>query len=287
MNDILVTNISYSVKGKTILENLNFKVEQNEVFALIGKNGSGKSSLIDIMLQDLKPNCGEVNLFENKKCNYKNVGVLYDHLPLINTLRVEEIIKYYCTVHKLKYKTIAEKYFEDFKITQIEESFVRTLSLGEKKRVSILLSIMHDPDLLIMDEPFANVDPTIIDQIWKILKRKNRTIFFTTHNWSDAEKRADKVAFMGNGKLIAEPLCPSEAIKNLPAQQKLVFAYNESIEHLLNKDEYYKHNGNIVCFSQSGSSLIGIVAQHTSNFSIQDVDLTDVYLFHLKAESNV
>jgi len=287
MNDILVRNISYIVKGKTILENLNFKVERNEVFALIGKNGSGKSSLIDIMLQDLKPNCGEVNLFENKKCNYKNVGVLYDHLPLINTLRVEEIIKYYCTVHKLEYRSIAEKYFEDFKITQIEKSFVRTLSLGEKKRVSILLSIMHNPDLLIMDEPFANVDPTIIDQIWKILKRKNRTIFFTTHNWSDAEKRADKVAFMGNGKLIAEPLCPSEAIKNLPAQQKLVFAYNESIERLLNKDEYYKHNGNIVCFSQSNSSLIGIVAQHTNNFSIQDVDLTDVYLFHLKAESNV
>ncbi|MDE5420801.1 ABC transporter ATP-binding protein [Ancylomarina sp. DW003] len=287
MNDILVTNISYSVKGKTILENLNFKVEQNEVFALIGKNGSGKSSLIDIMLQDLKPNCGEVNLFENKKCNYKNVGVLYDHLPLINTLRVEEIIKYYCTVHKLKYKTITEEYFEDFKITQIEKSFIRTLSLGEKKRVSILLSIMHNPDLLIMDEPFANVDPTIIDQIWKVLKRKNRTIFFTTHNWSDAEKRADKVAFMGNGKLIAEPLCPSEAVRNLPAQQKLVFACNENIERLLNKDEYYKHNGNIVCFSQSGSSLIGIIAQHTNNFSIQDVDLTDVYLFHLKAESDV
>ncbi len=287
MNDILVTNISYTVKGKSILEDLNFKVEQNETFALIGKNGSGKSSLIDIMLQDLKPDCGSVNLFESEKCNYKNVGVLYDHLPLINSLRVEEIIKYYCTVHKLKYDAIVQEYFEDFKITQIEKSFVRTLSLGEKKRVSILLSIMHDPDLLIMDEPFANVDPTITDQIWKVLKRKKRTIFFTTHNWSDAEKRADKVAFMGNGKLIAEPLCPSEAIKNLPAQQKLVFAYNENIERLLNKTEYYKHNGNVVCFSQPGSSLIGVVAQHTSNFSIQDVDLTDVYLFHLKAESNV
>lgn len=92
---------------------------------------------------------------------------------------------------------------------------------------------------------------------------------------------------MGNGKLIAEPLCPSEAVRNLPAQQKLVFACNENIERLLNKDEYYKHNGNIVCFSQSGSSLIGIIAQHTNNFSIQDVDLTDVYLFHLKAESDV
>ena len=287
MNDILVTNISYTVKGKQILKDLSFDVKQNEVFALIGKNGSGKSSLIDIMLQDLKPDCGKVSLFENEKCDYKNVGILYDHLPLISLLRVEEIIKYYCTVHKLKYAAIVQNFFEDFDIKPIEKSYIRTLSLGEKKRVSILLAIMHNPDLLILDEPFANVDPTITDRIWKILKREGRTIFFTTHNWSDAEKRADKVAFLGNGKLIAEPLSPTEAIKNLPAQKKLVFTCSQEIEHLLNKYEYYKHDGNIVCFSQPGSSLIGVVAQHTSNFSIQDVDLTDVYLFHLKAESHV
>jgi len=287
MNKILVTNISYSVKGKQILNDLSFEVKQNEVFALIGKNGSGKSSLIDIILQDLKPDSGEVKLFGKEKCNYKNVGILYDHLPLITLLRVEEIIKYYCTVHKLKYATIAQHFFEDFEIKPIEKSFIRTLSLGEKKRVSILLAVMHNPDLLILDEPFANVDPTITNRIWNVLKRDGRTIFFTTHNWADAEKRADKVAFLGNGKLIAKPLKPAEAIKNLPAQKKLIFTSTQEVERLLTKETYYKHDGNIVCFSQPGSSLIGVIAQYTSNFSIQDVDLTDVYLFHLKAESHV
>ncbi|RXQ96648.1 ABC transporter ATP-binding protein [Ancylomarina salipaludis] len=287
MNKILVTNISYTVKGKQILKDLSFEVKQNEVFALIGKNGSGKSSLIDIILQDLKPDCGEVKLFEKEKFNYKNVGILYDHLPLISLLRVEEIIKYYCTVHKLKYAAIVQHFFEDFEISPIEKSYIRTLSLGEKKRVSILLAVMHNPDLLILDEPFANVDPTITNRIWNVLKRDGRTIFFTTHNWADAEKRADKVAFLGNGQLIAEPLRPAEAIKNLPAQKKLIFTSTQEIEQLLTKEAYYKHDGNIVCFSQPGSSLIGVIAQHTSNFSIQDVDLTDVYLFHLKAESHV
>jgi ABC-2 type transport system ATP-binding protein len=283
MNDIQISNISYTVKGKEILKNLTFSVEQGEVFALIGKNGSGKSSLIDVMLHDLKPDRGEVLLFGNKKYNNRKLGVLYDHLPLISLLRVEEMIQYYCTVYRLRYKDVAAEFFHDFDIEGIRRSYIRTLSLGERKRVSLLLAVMHNPDLLVLDEPFANVDPTICDRIWKVLIRPGRTIFFTTHNWIDAEKRADRVAFMAGGVLMGPPLSPEKAMAGLPSQQKMVLAHNSQLETVLQKEAYYLHEGNMVCFIEANSPLLGIVAQHTTNFSIQDVDLTDVYLYHLKA----
>lgn len=281
MNDIQILNISYTAQNKKILHDVSFTIKKEECFALIGKNGSGKSTLIDIMMQDLKQDHGKVILPGESKTNF---GVLYDHLPLMNSLKVKEILKYYCTLHKLSYRDISERYFDDFEIAPIEESFIRTLSLGEKKRVSILLVIMHDPDYLILDEPFANIDPTITERIWKHLKRKGRTLFFTTHNWSDAEKRADKLVFMTKGELIGDPVSPVDALRNLPAQKKLIFAHDESLEQSLGSNSYYVHDGNVVCFFENDHELMNTIVQHTSNFSIQNVDLTDVYLYNQKAQ---
>lgn len=279
---IQISNVSYKAQNKTIISDVSFRINKGDVFALIGKNGSGKSTLIDVMMGDIAPYVGKVEI---KGVAPKKIGVLYDHLPLLSSLRVIEMLKYYCTLYQIKYQDVAEKYFDDFEMKDIEKSFIRTLSLGEKKRVSILLTLLCEPELLILDEPFANIDPTITERIWNHLKNNDRSIFFTTHNWADASKRANKVAFMVNGSLSGEPMHPQKALESLPASKKIIFEHSVQLEEALSKQAYYVHDGNMICFFDNDPLLMETLAQYTSNFSIQDIDLTDVYLYQQKMNS--
>ncbi len=281
MNDIIVSDVSYQVKDKIILNNISFTVTKGESFALLGENGSGKSTLIDVILNDLKPSKGYIKFFEKSKACFDKVGIVYDQLPLFSMLRVFEIIKYFTTIRKLEFENIKKKYFEIFEINKIQKSFIKELSQGEKKRVGILLALIHNPDLLILDEPFANLDPTITERLWKIIRNENRTIFFTTHNWKEAEKLAVKIAFIYKGKVLFEPQSPQSILNSLPALKIINFPKNENIIKLLTNYQYYLHDENINVFFNEDSKLLKDISQFTNNFSVQEVDLKDAYLFNI------
>lgn len=279
---ITVSNISYKVKAKTIIDNVSFAVNNGDSFALLGENGAGKSTLIDIILDDLKPNNGKVTFFGNKNSNFDKVGIVYDHLPLFPLLKVAEIIKYFTVIHKLNYTTVKEQYFETFDIEKIKNSYIKELSQGEKKKIGLLLSIIHEPNLLILDEPFANLDPTIIDRIWRSLKQGNRTIFFTTHDWKDVEKIATKIGFIFEGRLMKEPKSPKEILATLPANKKIIISNESEIVKTLKTEnnKFYKHDEELHIFFDKETNLLGTVSSHTTNFSIQDVGLKDAYLYY-------
>jgi len=280
MNKIIeVSNITYTVKSKTILNNISFSVQENEIFVLLGENGSGKSTLLNLILNDLKLRTGYIRIFEMKRTNFKNVGVLYDHLPLFPLLRVSEIISYFATIHKLNYKTIRNQYFDNFEINEISKSFIRELSQGELKRVGLFLSIMHDPDLLILDEPFANLDPTIIDKIWGILTKNNRTVLMTTNNWGAIEKMATKVTFILNGELTFSPKAPQEIINELPSDKKIIISNKENIIDKLNDLDFYSYNNELHVFFDKKSNTMNTIQKLTNNFTVQNVGLQDAYLF--------
>lgn len=281
MRDIIVSDITYTVKEKTILSNVSLSVDTQDSFALLGENGSGKSTLIDIILNDIKPDKGSVHFFENQKSNFDKIGVLYDHSPLFPMLKVEESIRYFTSIYGLKYQDIEKQYFELFEIQKIQKTLTRELSQGERKRVGILLSIIHNPDLLVLDEPFANLDPTITGRIWNTLKNKNRTIFFTTHDWKKAEKQATKIGFIYGGKIIDQPKSPKQILETLPALKKITISKNDDFAKKLTDWQYYIYDESIHIFFDEKSDLLKTINTLTSNFSIQQVDLKDAYLFHV------
>lgn len=277
---IKVSNISYKVKNKTIVDGVSFSVNENDTFALLGENGAGKSTLIDLMLNDLKPNNGYVSFFSEKKNNFKNVGIVYDHLPLFPLLKVVEIIRYFSSIHQLDFKVIKSEYFEQFEIDKIANSFIKELSQGERKRVGLLLAIMHHPSLLILDEPFANLDPTIIDRIWKVLKQNNRTIFLTTHNWKEIEKIATKIGFIFNGKIISEIKSPTDIIKGLPSNKKVIISDTIKMNGKLTNLSFYNHDDDLHIFFDDQKDVLNIVNEFTTNYTVQDVGLKDAYLYY-------
>ena len=287
MKDIVVKNISYKIHGKEILHDINFTINAKESFALLGENGAGKSTLIDIILDNLAPSEGTVHFFEQEKRDFKHIGIIHDHLPLFALLKTREVVDYFCSIYAISFKEVKEKYFDLLNIDKIKDNLIKELSQGEKKRVSVLLTVMHDPKVVIMDEPFANLDPTVIDKIWTIVKGQNRTLFFSTHNWKDAEFFADKIAFIHEGRIVMEPKSPKTYLEMLPYSQKIIVEYDAGLEKLLQDIPFYIHDKHLYIFHEREEGLMKKINSFTNNYSITKVDLKDVFLYYTKSKNHV
>ena len=284
MKTIEVNKVSYTYKGKTILSDVSLFVEEGDTFALLGENGSGKSTLIDIILGDITLSSGSVKVFEKTKPDFKNIGVVYDHLPFFPLLKVKEIISYFAAIYGISALEVYEKYKVVFRLETIYESFIQQLSQGEKKRLAIMLALLGNPKLLILDEPFSHIDPTIINSIWSVLKSENRTILYTTHDWGAIAQQANKVAFIRDGKMTGIPLDTSTFKEQLPGSKKIVTRYNDNVKNILINYDYYTtsdENVHIFC-NDKDKSILSTIAKHTHNFSIQDTDIQDAYLYNTK-----
>tara|TARA_B110000093_G_scaffold180672_1_gene223086 strand:+ start:4542 stop:5399 length:858 start_codon:yes stop_codon:yes gene_type:complete len=284
MEVIEVENISYTSDNKDIISDISFAVQENETFALLGANGAGKSTLIDIIIGDLKSTKGKVSFFGRKKVDYSIIGVSYDNFNLFPLLKVKELLKYFTVLYRLNYLTIRDKYFDTFGIEEIVETYVKKLSQGERKKLSILLSIIGEPSLLILDEPFANLDPTVIDSIWSVINVKNRTVFFSSHDWDLVEQISDKICFIKNGKLLTSPEAPSKIIEKLPSKKKVVFNKKDIIFNFLevNKFSFYTHDQKIHVFIEENSELIeNFLKQNGIDeyYSYEGSRLKDAYLY--------
>ena len=279
---ISIENISYKVDNKTILNNINLTVNSEDSFALIGKNGAGKTTLFEIILKDIKPTNGQVSFNNIIGNNFKSTGVVYDHLPLFPLLKVKEIIDYFSSLYGMNTNEIPTQYYEVFGLTSILNSYIKSLSQGERKKVGLFLSIIHNPKLLILDEPFSNIDPTVIDSIWKLLKSNNRTILFTTHNWKEVEDVATKIAFINKGTIVMQPTSVENIMQYFPHYKKIITDYNVIIVENIKEFDFYINENLLHIFVNDKSNIIEIISAYTNNFSFKECDIKDAYLFKIK-----
>lgn len=285
MDAIKIDNISYTIHNKSILDNISFNMQEREALALIGENGSGKTTLIDLILGDIKPSQGQVQLFGKSNCHFDNIGVVYDKSPLFPMLKIKEAIRYFCILNKVDYKSIVKKgYIEIFQLEKLSNSYIAHLSQGEKQRLGVMIALIRNPKLLILDEPFSNLDPIIISRIWNIIKTEERTVLFSTHNWKEIEKLATKVVLISKGKIVCEPLSPRDLLNKLPAKKKLVVRMSEDVKSICFGYDYYIDGENLILFLEDKERLrlLSDLSVYTNNYSVQDVSLKDVYLYLLK-----
>jgi len=278
---IKLTDISYRIKSKTILQDISFEIKEGDSFALIGSNGSGKTTLIEIILKDLYQTTGEIFINENPNYNLDSVGVLYDKMPNLPSLKVKELIKLFSIINNIKFESVRKNYYSALELDSIENSFFRELSQGERKRIGLLIAIIRDPSLLIMDEPFANLDPIIIERIWSILKSKRRTIVFSTHNWKEASIIANKIAFIYSGRLLNQPQSADSILNSMPAKQVITTNFESHIVDNVTNLRYYVHNGKINIFfnKENDYDIIRLVNEYSSNYYVKEVDLMDAYIY--------
>lgn len=270
-----ISNVSFTVGGKEILNHVNMAIMPGETVALIGHNGSGKTTLLEIVLGQLNPTTGKVELHPS----LKRKGVVLDTMGFLQLLKVREIIHYFSTIHSLKpHASSTKELIKALDLDSLMDSMITTLSQGERKKVGILLALIHDPDFLIMDEPFANLDPLILQQLISNIKREGRTVLFTTNEWEIAKHHADKICMLNKGTVVGTCVSPLEMVKQIPSDQKIITEYTPSLIEALKGATYYVKDNQIHFFTNESNEMLKLILKHTKNFSVTTTDLVDYYL---------
>ncbi len=263
---------------KQILHNITLDIRQGKTLAVLGPNGAGKSSLIELILRDHRPSSGHISYdFDTGIVFKRKLGILYNNQFIFPQLYVREVVDFYKRIYADDGKYL-EDLMELFQIKSLLNSRVRTLSEGEKKKLGIVLALFHKPELVVMDEPFANLDVAFIDKLWVEIKKNNATAVIATHDWDYAEKYADEFLFMESGCILGRKFTLSEKNAMLPAVKKIVVPKNKEVAEIIQTAEYYEQDDYLHILLTPVVSLQSI-RKYTHNYSVLDLSIRDIYQY--------
>ena len=212
---ISIKNLNKTFKEVKAINNLSFKVKKGEFFAFLGINGAGKSTTISIMCGELNRDSGEVyidgkNIDEQMESIKVKMGVVYQKNVLDDPLTVKDNLKFRAALYGIHGKEFEEKYEKLASLLDFADLSSRTygkLSGGQKRRVDIARALIHDPEILILDEPTTGLDPQTRKTVWKVVndlrKEKGLTVFLTTHYMEEVTD-ADYIVILNKGEIVAE-----------------------------------------------------------------------------------
>ncbi|RWR14019.1 ABC transporter ATP-binding protein [Siminovitchia fortis] len=213
MNDSCVSIRSVSKKfGPTeILKDIDLEVKQGEIFGLLGPSGAGKTTLVKELAGLDVPTSGEIDVFQEKMPSLhliEKLGYMAQSDALYMELTARENLEFFAALYGLKKKERNQRIMEAMKLVQLTDHLgkqVSNYSGGMKRRLSLAIALLHQPQLLILDEPTVGIDPVLRKSVWEAfhqLKDEGKTLIVTTHVMDEAEK-CDRLGLMREGQLIA------------------------------------------------------------------------------------
>ena len=286
-----VQNLSKTIKGKEILKDINFKIEEGKIIGLIGPNGSGKSTLLKVMTGLYKPTKGDtlyngISLKNNFEKAIENVGCIIENPDFYNDLTGKENLN----IFKSMFKGIDENIVKEIvKLVNIEKSLgkkFKTYSLGMKERLGLAGALINNPRILILDEPTNGLDPEGIKELRSFIKGlKFTTTIISSHLLSEIESLCDEVLFLKSGKIIDRKILKDNNNKKYIdfevddySKAKLILsnmAIGESLKIYATDDEISEINKELV----SNNIKVYRIFESSSN-------LEEEYFKHLKEGTN-
>lgn len=215
---IEVKNLVKRFDDFTAIDSISFSVKMGEIFAFLGPNGAGKTTTIKILTTLLHPTKGEVMVnghdpIKDADNVRRSFGIVFQDPSLDEELTAFENMEFHGVLYKVSKKlrrTRIEQLMKLVELWERRDDLVKYYSGGMKRRLEIARGLLHHPKILFLDEPTLGLDPQTRDHIWNYIKNLNRTegitVFFTTHYMEEAEKVADRVAIINEGKIVGKGL---------------------------------------------------------------------------------
>lgn len=207
MHTIELNNVRKTYDQFVAVDNLSFRIEQGSVFGLLGPNGAGKTSTIRMMIGITAPDSGEIRMFEQpfQRPQLQRVGYLPEERGLYKKMKVLDQLVFLGELHGLSASSAQQKATEWCQKLEIAEKLqnkVEELSKGMQQKIQFIAALLHDPDFVIMDEPFFGLDPvnaSLLKDVMLELKKKGKTILFSTHRMDQVEKLCDSICLINKG----------------------------------------------------------------------------------------
>ena len=302
MNLLEVRNLVKSFNGLKAVNDVSFTVPEGSVFGLIGRNGAGKTTTIRMMMYIYLPDSGEVFLrgvkigqeFKNK------VGYLPEERGLYKKMKVWETLMYFAELKGKSGKNIekkAEEYLQRFDLTDRKLSKMEDLSKGNQQKLQFITTVLHDPEFVILDEPFSGLDPVntnLLKDIILELKEQGKIIIFSTHLMDYAEKMCDHIVMIDHGKVILKGSLSD--IKSKYSQRNASLTFDGDISFLKNNPmiEKIENFGNTTGIrlkeDNQTQKLLKLLVDNNiivKKFDANDISLQEIFIELAGNEDNI
>ena len=207
---ITVNSVSKSYKSQKALNNISFSADKGQIIGFLGPNGAGKSTMMKILTGFIKPDQGavfidDIDVLKNSIAAQKVIGYLPEHNPLYAEMYVREYLQFQAAIYKVA-KSQIEDCIEKVGLTLEANKKIHQLSKGYQQRVGIAAAILHNPKVLILDEPTTGLDPNQIIEIRALIQElgKDKTVLFSTHIMQEVEAVCDRVIIIKKGKILID-----------------------------------------------------------------------------------
>ncbi|QTE22037.1 gliding motility-associated ABC transporter ATP-binding subunit GldA [Polaribacter cellanae] len=238
---IKVSLVSKIYKTQKALNTISFSAQKGQIIGFLGPNGAGKSTMMKILTGFIKPNEGEVfvdgiDVLQNPLEAQKTIGYLPEHNPLYSDMYVREYLQFQASIFKVD-KSQIETCIQKVGLTEEAHKKIHQLSKGYQQRVGLAAAILHNPNVLILDEPTTGLDPNQLVEIRELIKElgKDKTVLFSTHIMQEVEAVCDRVIIIKKGEIIIDKKL-SKLQKN--NQQIIKVIFNTKVrEALINQLE--------------------------------------------------
>ncbi len=212
---INVEHLSKSFENVQAVDDLSFKINKGEIYGLLGPNGAGKTTTIKVILGLLEPNKGYVEVFglnpeKDEIPVKKRIGYVSEEPLIYKYLTPKELFNFTSSIRQLTADETTERlkqYLDSLEAIEYYDRTISTLSRGNKQKVQIIAAILHNPEILIMDEPLAGLDAKSVKVVKEILElhtQQGGAVLFSTHIMEVAEDLCDRIGIINEGKMVAE-----------------------------------------------------------------------------------
>ena len=283
---------------KEALKNIDLKIKKGSFFGLLGPNGAGKSTIINIIAGLVKKSSGTIKIAgididENLQATKFKIGIVPQELiidPFFNVFETLEIYAGYYGIKKSARRTF--EIIEALGLQEKAKSTPRSLSGGMRRRLLVAKALVHNPEILILDEPTAGVDVELRNQLWEYVKKLNReqntTIVLTTHYLEEAQKLCDEIAVINNGAVIAQK-STAELMNILNYKQLLITSrdnflgdINNLSNAIIERANNFGTNSNIIIKNKDNNFVIEYdpknfeVEQILNIFNLHNIKIADI-----------